>query len=74
MAKMAAAVNPNLETVSTNERTGTITMREKSTGKIVTLKFDADKKSLVVVGDDGKEMTFSATGEGKDGAVDRPLR
>jgi hypothetical protein len=69
MAKMAAAVNPDLETVRTNERTGTITMREKSTGKIVTFKFDTEKKSLVVVGDDGKEVTFSASGDGKDGAV-----
>jgi hypothetical protein len=69
MAKMAAAVNPNLETVRTNERAGTITMREKSTGKIITFRFDPDKKSLVVVGDDGKEVRFSASGEGKDGAV-----
>lgn len=69
MAKMAAAVNPDLETVKTNERTGTITMREKSTGKIVTMKFDPDKKSLVVVGDDGKEVTFSASGDGKNGAL-----
>jgi hypothetical protein len=69
MAKMAAAVNPDLQTVSTNERTGAITMREKSTGKIVTFKFDMEKKSLVVVGDDGKEVTFNAIGEGKNGAV-----
>jgi hypothetical protein len=69
MAKMAAAVNPNLETVRTNERTGTITMRDKTNGKIVTFRFDPDKKSMVVVGDDGQEMTFSATGEGKNGAV-----
>jgi hypothetical protein len=69
MAKMAAAVNPNMETVSTNERTGTITMRDKTSGKVVTFKFDTEKKSLVVVGDDGKEVKFSATGDGKDGAV-----
>jgi hypothetical protein len=69
MAKMAAAVNPNMETVSTNERTGTITMRDKSSGKIVTFKFDTDKKSLVVVGDNGEEVTFRASGTGKDGAV-----
>jgi len=66
---MAAAVNPNLETVSTNERTGTITMREKNTGKIVTFKFDTVKKTLVVVGDDGQEVTFSASGDGKNGAM-----
>jgi hypothetical protein len=69
MAKMAAAVNPNMETVSTNERTGTITMRDKTSGKVVTFKFDTEKKSLVVVGDDGQEVKFSATGDGKDGSV-----
>jgi hypothetical protein len=69
MAKMVAAVNPNLETVKTNERTGTITMRDKTNGKLITFRFDPDKKSMVVVGDDGKEVTFNATGEGKDGAV-----
>ena len=69
MAKMAAAVNPNLETVRTNEGTGTITMRDKTNGKIVTFRFDPDKKSMVVVGDDGKEVTFNASGDGKNGAV-----
>jgi hypothetical protein len=69
MAKMAAAVNPNLETVRTNERTGTITMRDKTNGKLVTFKFDTEKKTMVVAGDDGKQMTFSASGDGKDGAV-----
>jgi len=69
MAKMAAAVNPNMETVSTNERTGTITMRDKTSGKVVTFKFDTEKKSLVVVGDDGQEVKFSANGDGKNGSV-----
>ena len=69
MAKMVAAVNPNLQTVSTNERTGTITMRDKTNGKMITFKFDAEKKSMVVVGDDGQEVTFNASGDGKNGAV-----
>ena len=70
MAKMAAALNPDLETVSSNDSAGTITMREKSTGKTVTMRFDPDKKSLVVVGDDGKEVKFSASGDDKSGSVE----
>jgi hypothetical protein len=70
MAKMAAALNPDLETVSTNDSSGTIVMREKSTGKTMTMRFDPDKKSLVVVGDDGKEVKFSATGDDKSGSIE----
>jgi len=70
MAKMAAAVNPDLEMVSNNDRAGTIVMREKSTGKTTTFRFDPDKKSLVIVGDDGKTVEFSASGDEKGGAVE----
>jgi hypothetical protein len=70
MAKMATALNPDLETVSTNDSAGTIVVREKSTGKTVTMRFDPDKKSLVVVGDDGKEVKFSASGDEKSGSVE----
>ena len=70
MAKMASALNPDLETVSTNDSAGTIVVREKSTGKTVTMRFDPDKKSLVVVGDDGKEVKFSASGDEKSGSVE----
>src|SRR5580704_2737909 len=33
MVKMATALNKDLELVSSNERTGTVTMRDKRTGK-----------------------------------------
>lgn len=69
MAKMAAALHPDLQTVSTNERAGTITMREKSTGKLVTFKFDTEKKTLVMTGDDGKQVSIGVTGDDKAGAV-----
>lgn len=69
MAKMAGALHPDLETVSTNERSGTITMREKSTGKTMVFKFDPDKKTLVMTGDDGKEVKIGVTGDGASGAV-----
>jgi len=64
MTKMVAAMNPNAEIVSSNDRTGTVTIRDKSTGKTVTMKFDPDKKTMVVIGDDGKEVSMKVTGDG----------
>jgi len=69
MTKMAVALHPDLEVVSTNERTGKITMREKSTGKIMTFKFDPDKKTLVVTDDNGKEAKISVSGDGNTGSL-----
>jgi hypothetical protein len=70
MAKMASAMNPDLETISTDDKAGTIVVRERSTGKTLTMRFDPDKKSLVVMGDDGKEVKLSATGNDKSGGVE----
>ncbi len=69
MAKMAGALHPDFQIVSTNERTGMITMREKSTGKVMTFKFDPDRKTLVMSGEDGKEVKVSASGDDKSGSL-----
>lgn len=60
MTKMVTAMNPDLTVVSTNDSAGTVTVREKSTGKTVTYKFDPDKKSLVIIGSDGAEMKIGS--------------
>jgi hypothetical protein len=69
MARMAAAVNPNLEVVKYNERTGVIALQDKKTGKVVMFKFDPDTKRLVITDDDGKETTVSTAGDGSNGSV-----
>jgi len=69
ITKMAAALHPDMEVISTNDRTGNITMREKSTGKVMTFKFDPDQKTLVVVGDDGKEVKITSSGDGDKGSL-----
>ncbi len=69
MAKMATAMNQDYETVKTNDSDGTITVREKSTGKIVTLKFDSEAKKMVIIGDDGKQATISVAGSGDNGSL-----
>src|SRR4029077_3440828 len=38
MAKMVTAMNPDYQAVSTDDAAGTITVREKSTGKVVTFR------------------------------------
>jgi hypothetical protein len=55
--------------VSTNDRKGVITMRNKSTGQTMTFRFDPDKKTMVMTGDDGKDVTVGVTGEDKNGTV-----
>jgi hypothetical protein len=59
MAKMVSAMNPDFETVKNNDREGTITVREKSTGKVMTLKFDPGTKKMVIVTDDGKQSSVT---------------
>jgi hypothetical protein len=64
MAKMVTAMNPDLEAVKTNDREGTIVVREKSTGKVMTMKFDPATQKMVVTTDDGKQasVTFDKNG------------
>ncbi len=70
MAKMAATMNPDVETVTTDDSSGTITVREKKTGKSTTLKFDPDKKTMVVIDENGKEATVRVNTDGDKGTVE----
>jgi hypothetical protein len=61
VSKMIAAANPNVEVMSTNDGAGTITIRDKQTGKIVTMSFDEarnGKFKFSAEGDDGKTATM----------------
>ncbi len=69
MAKMATAMNRNLEVVSTNDRTGTIVVRDKTTGKVTTMKFDPETKRMVITGDDGKQSSVTINGSGATSGV-----
>jgi hypothetical protein len=64
MAKMVAATNPNVEVVSTNDRAGTIVVRDKSTGKVTTFKFDPNTKRLAITANDGKESRVTIDNNG----------
>ena len=69
-AKMAVAMNPDVEIVSSDDKAGSIVVRDKKTGKVVTMKFDAQKKSMVIVDENGQTSTFTASGEGSNGTVE----
>jgi hypothetical protein len=68
VGKMLAAVNPDVEVLSTDEGTGRITVRDKKTGKVVTMTFDDAKRgkfSFSAQGDDGKTASLEI-GAGAD--------
>lgn len=69
MAKMAGTLHPELQVVSTDEHNGKIVMRNKRTGKLMTFRFDPDQKTLVMTGDDGKDVTITGSGSGADSRV-----
>ena len=66
---MAAALNQDVDVLSTDDRSGTITVRDKKTGRTTTLRFDAEKKQMVVIDGEGKQSTVSITGEGDSTSV-----
>ncbi len=69
-AKMIAAMNPDIEVVKADERTGKITLREKKTGKTVTLDFrDIQKGRISFEGDQGERVDVETEGEGERGSV-----
>ena len=68
-AKLLAATNPDLEVVSSDDRHGLITLRQKSTGKTITVNFDDMKRGRFSFREDGKDaVTLEAHGDGDTGS------
>jgi len=51
--RMIASMNPDVEVVSSDEATGKITIKDKKTGKTVTMNFDDVKNGKVVFEEEG---------------------
>lgn len=63
-AKLAASLNPAVEVVDADEAAGKITLREKRTGKTVTLDFrDIQKGRISFEGSEGERVDISGEGE-----------
>jgi hypothetical protein len=63
-AKLMAAANPDVEILSSDERAGTVTFKDKKDGKVVTLNFDQLKQGKLIFEQDGKKVTMDASGDG----------
>ncbi len=62
-AKLAASMNPDVEVVDADEGTGKITLREKKTGKTVTIDFrDVQKGRISFEGDEGEKVEIGGEG------------
>ena len=75
--KMLAAINPNLEVVNTDDNTGTITIRDRRTGKQSTITFDQAKAGRFTINtedDNGRRasMEFGAAGKPPSWVPDYP--
>ena len=57
-ARLAVAANPDLETVSSDDSSGIITVRDRKTGKVSTMKIDPEKRVMVVTDEHGKTVTM----------------
>jgi hypothetical protein len=66
--KLITATNPNVDVVSTDDGAGTITLRDRHTGKLVTMSFDeARQGKFKFTADDGEGRTaeFQLGGEAR---------
>ncbi|MGA2966156.1 MAG: hypothetical protein ABSD64_08080 [Terriglobales bacterium] len=63
-AKMAVTLNPDTEIISSDDSAGTIVVRDKKTGKVVTMKFDPQKKAMEITDENGKTSTMTTSGDG----------
>jgi hypothetical protein len=64
MTKMLAAMNPDVEVMNVDEDRGIITVRDKKTGKSMTMNFEDIKRGkFVMKGEDGEEVTVEGTGD-----------
>ncbi|MBZ5592803.1 MAG: hypothetical protein LAP39_11250 [Acidobacteriia bacterium] len=70
VARMMAAVNPDVEVVSTDEDKGTITVRDKKTGKTLTMNLADAQKGKFVFEQDGQKLALEAHGDGDKGSLE----
>lgn len=63
-ARIAAMANPDVDIVSQDDSAGTISLRDRRTGKVVTMSFDQVKSGFRITadGDDGKQAVLEFGG------------
>ena len=65
ISKLVTTMNPDLDVLDTNDRAGTITLRDRKTGKVVKFRFDDIKNGRfnMNVEEDGKDASVSFGGD-----------
>lgn len=70
ITRMIAAANPDVDVVSTDEDKGTITVRDKKTGKTMTMNFADAQKGKFVFEQDGQKIQMEAHADGDKGSLE----
>lgn len=72
VAKMMVAANPDVELVSVDDEKGLITVKDKKTGKTITVNLEEAQQGKITFKDDDKneEVTLEAKGEGDTGSLE----
>src|SRR5712691_1946207 len=72
IAKMMVAANPDVELVSVDDEKGLITVKDKKTGKTMTVNLEEAQQGKITFKDDDKneEVTLEAKGEGDTGSLE----
>lgn len=69
--KMALTNNPDAELVSIDEDRGIVQVRDKKTGKVITMNFEDIRKGRLSFSDEtGQKVSIEAKGEGDQGSVE----
>jgi hypothetical protein len=70
-AKFALSQNPDIEVISTDNETSTFTIKDKRTGKIITMNANEIGKGKISFSEDGKEaVTIQTNNEGSTGNIE----
>jgi hypothetical protein len=70
VARIIAAAHPDVDVVSTDEDKGTITVRDKKTGKVLTMNFADAKNGKFVFEQDGQKLAVEAHTDGDKGTLE----
>ena len=65
--EMLIKANPDLELVESDRDAGTITIREKDSGEVITVNYEDIKEGKLTFETDEGEMTFSASEDSEEG-------
>jgi hypothetical protein len=68
--RLMTMANPDVEEVSSDPDKGTITLREKKTGKVMTFNFEDIKNGRLTFESDGKKVEVTGSGEGESGSIE----